>query len=253
MNEITKFLSEALITVAATTIPIVVVLYVTIKRLFHSYLLDRDHARYSEERQMAILSEMRASYEHRISDLTREMVATRARWEDANHLILSGQRTQSMEIGSGTIDVARFLKPYGIDPHSTVVDSDKIFILTPFSEDELEIYSAIKSVCGRTGFTALRGDERRAEGDIFQHILEEIVTSRIVIANISSRNPNVFYELGIAMAIGKPTLLISDTLEDTPFDLKSRRIVVFKGVKDLETKLSEALLQTIRNVPDIFR
>jgi hypothetical protein len=253
MNEITKFLTETVSTVAATTIPIVILLYISIQRLFHTYLLDRDRARYSEERQMAMLSEMRASYEHRIADLSREMVATRARWEDANHLILSGQRNQSTEIGAGTIDVARFLKPYGIDPNSVSVDSDKIFVLTPFSEDELDIYSAIKSVCGRTGFTALRGDERRAEGDIFQHILEEIVTARIVIANISSRNPNVFYELGIAMAIGKPTLLISDTLEDTPFDLKSRRIVVYKGLKDLETRLSEALLQTIRNVPDIFK
>ena len=55
----------------------------------------------------------------------------------------------------------------------------------------------------------------------------------------------MFFELGIAMALGKPTLLISDTLSNVPFDVRGRRIVIFHEIAELERKLAEALLQTL--------
>jgi hypothetical protein len=44
---------------------------------------------------------------------------------------------------------------------------------------------------------------------------------------MSERNPNVFYELGLAHAIGKPAILVAKTEEDIPFDLRHVRVIVY--------------------------
>src|SRR5262249_41112079 len=58
------------------------------------------------------------------------------------------------------------------------------------------------------------------------------------------------FGLGIAHALGKQTILISQTLEDVPFDVAGLRILVWRSRQDLEQGLSQALLRTIaENVP----
>ncbi|WP_417612755.1 hypothetical protein [Parasphingorhabdus sp.] len=247
MITLLHLLSTTAIPTMLTTIPVVAVVYFLTRRLMREYVESHQRSHYNDLKNEAVLSEMRASYENRLADLTREMVATRERWEDANHLLISGQRNQSGIVSNKAVDVDSFLKPYGINPDAIHADDDKIFVLTPFSNEEKPVYETIKSVCSNAGFLVTRGDESRAEGDILPQIIAGIISSQIVIANISSRNPNVFFELGIAMALGKPTLLVSDTLSDVPFDLQSRRIIVFKELADLKTSLTAALLQTVRS------
>lgn len=248
MDDLAVFLSSTMLKTLLTTFPVVAVVYVMIRRLMREFIEGQQRSRYDDAKHEAVLSEIRASYEHRIGDLSREMVATRDRWEDANHLLITGQRNQPVASSNRGVDVSSFLKPYGINPDTIASDPDKIFVLTPFSDQERGVYDVIKSVCSLAGFVVIRGDERRADGDILPQIIEGIISSRIVIANISSRNPNVFFELGIAMAMGKPTLLISDTLSDVPFDLQSRRILVFKTPEQLRDMLTAALLQTVRSI-----
>ena len=65
------------------------------------------------------------------------------------------------------------------------------------------------------------------------------------IANISGRNPNVFYELGLAHALGKPVIIVSESLSDIPFDINSSRILAFDDEKDLETKLKNWFVHTL--------
>lgn len=247
MSDLLPFVRDAFLNVFAVTIPIVATVFILMKALMARFIDDRERSRYDDLKKEAVLSDMRASYEHRLADLTREMVATRARWEDANHLLVSGQRHQPEGLSRRSLDAEGFLQSYGIDPSAIELNSDKVFVLTPFSEEERDVYALVRSVCLDAGFVVSRGDESRAEGDILPQIIRGIASSQIVIANISSRNPNVFFELGIAMAIGKATLLISDTLSDVPFDLKSRRIIVFKELPELREKLTSALLQTVRH------
>jgi len=246
VSDLTQRLFDTVASSALITLPIVATIFVITRRLMNQVMHGREVSRYDNIKHEAVLSEMRASYEHRLADLTREMVATRARWEEANHLIISGQRNQPATSSTNAVDVDSFLKSYGLSSDKAKVIEDKIFVLTPFSDDEKETYQVIKSVCSEAGFIVTRGDEHRAEGDILPQIVGGIISSEIVIANISSRNANVFFELGIAMALGKPTLLISDTLSDVPFDIQNRRIIVFKGFSDLHRKLTSALLQTVR-------
>ncbi|MOA36985.1 hypothetical protein D3C78_1585460 [compost metagenome] len=84
--------------------------------------------------------------------------------------------------------------------------------------------------------------------NILAHIAEQIAKSRLVIANISGRNPNVFYELGLAHALGKPVIIVSESLSDIPFDINSSRILAFDDEKDLEVKLRNWFVHTLAKV-----
>ena len=58
-------------------------------------------------------------------------------------------------------------------------------------------------------YEIVRIDEKSGPGVIFQDMQREIGQSDVVIAEITPANPNVFYELGYAQALGKPTILLA--------------------------------------------
>lgn len=244
-------LSELLIEATRSFVaaaPIILAIGAMVGWLMGRFVRMMRRATYDADRREAMHSELRESYEHRIAGLSREMVATKDRWEDANHLLISGQRHQPEQASLKAVDPTAFLKSFGLNPDEITVRERRVFVLTPFSQEEKAVFDLIKDVCQNAGFTVVRGDETRAEGDILQQVIQGIVSSRIIIANISSRNPNVFFELGIAMALGKPTLLISDTMEEVPFDVRARRIVLYHDLSDLKEKLATAMLRTVSSL-----
>jgi hypothetical protein len=78
-------------------------------------------------------------------------------------------------------------------------------------------------------------------GDVWSAINAAI----FLIADCTGRNPNVFYEIGIAHAIGKQTILISQTIDDVPFDLRHLRIVVYEYTPRGMMVFEEALGKSI--------
>ncbi len=62
---------------------------------------------------------------------------------------------------------------------------------------------------------------------IIQDIFELIYSSSIVIADLSRKNPNVFYEIGIAHTLGKPVIPIAQNIDDVPFDLRHHRVLTY--------------------------
>jgi hypothetical protein len=72
-----------------------------------------------------------------------------------------------------------------------------------------------------------------------------ICAARIVIADCTGRNPNVFYEIGIAHAVGKPVVLITQDVNDIPFDISHIRYIIYEytaaGMKLLKKKLEETI------------
>src|SRR5437870_8522587 len=77
-----------------------------------------------------------------------------------------------------------------------------------------------------------------------------IKDARCVVADLSGKNPNVFYELGLAHAVGKPTLILSQSVEDVPFDLQHMRIIRYdrksreRGA--LKRRVSQALKEKVK-------
>lgn len=211
------------------------------------YLRDRSQSSYDEDKRRAILSDMRESYESQIARLTERLVATDERWRDVNHLVLTSQERQAETIAS-TGSPSNFIRSLGIDPGSVKTDDNLVFMLTPFTKEENATYRVVQTVCQDNGMICVRGDENHVTGEILPHIVEMILRARVIVANITSRNPNVFYELGIAHALDKQTILLARKADAAPFDVQSRRIVIYNSMEDLERKLTGALLRAYRQV-----
>jgi hypothetical protein len=211
---------------------------------------DRSNSEYNELKQRAQLSDMRESFERQLEIINSQLLSSEQRWKEVNHLLLSAQQnttfapsiTRKSEVVK---EFPKFLLEMGISPELNPVDDDLVFVLTPFDRDFEEDFDAVKRTCDSVGLKCIRGDETHARGDILVHVLTMMIRARFVIANITSRNANVYYELGIAQALGKSAILISRDLKKLPFDLQSQRVLLYQNPDDLKSKLSEMLLRTV--------
>ena len=79
----------------------------------------------------------------------------------------------------------------------------------------------------QAGFEPIRADELFSTGSVVEQIWEQIEKSKIMLADLSGKNPNVFYELGLAHAARKPVVFTSSHLDDVPFDLRHLRVIAY--------------------------
>jgi hypothetical protein len=92
------------------------------------------------------------------------------------------------------------------------------------------------------GYTVQRGDDMSSPQPIIKDIQEAIVRADAILCDMSGRNPNVFYELGLAHAVGKPVILLSDDINDVPFDLRHIRVIVYDcRLPDWATRLRDSI------------
>lgn len=139
----------------------------------------------------------------------------------------------------------------------------KCFIIMPFGDPEKEPERARKlellySDCIKPTVEAInipgkpdeiischRADKSARPGEIITHIIENLVSADIVIADLSGRSPNVFYELGVRHAVNNNTILIADDLDDIPFDLRGLRTITYKWDAEQMLKLQGSLKAAI--------
>jgi hypothetical protein len=131
------------------------------------------------------------------------------------------------------------------------LDPQLCFVLIPFAEKFTPIYEDhIKPTVEKSGLRCERADEIVGTGLITWDIWEKINRARFLIADLTDRNPNVFYELGLAHSLSKDVILLSQSMDFVPFDLKSLRCIEYeftpRGTQQLEKAISattEALMQ----------
>jgi hypothetical protein len=115
-----------------------------------------------------------------------------------------------------------------------------VFVLMPFDPSFNDIYKfGIKGAADEVGAYAERVDEQMYSGGILDRIFNQISKADAIIADMTGRNPNVFYEVGYAHALGKVVLLLTQDVEDIPFDFKHRPHTVYGG--KIETLRSELI------------
>ena len=85
----------------------------------------------------------------------------------------------------------------------------------------------IKPACHRAGYEAIRADDTVKANDIVSDIIKKIIDSDMAICDMSSRNPNVFYELGLRHAFNLKTTLIKDKKTSRAFDIAGLRSVEY--------------------------
>lgn len=125
----------------------------------------------------------------------------------------------------------------------------KCFVLMPFAEAYLEVYQEVyKPVCERNGIECWRVDEIARPGSITRDIVEGILDADIIIADLTSRNPNVFYEVGIAHSVGNKTIMTAQSLTDVPFDIANYRVLIYEQTIAGSKKLSRDLERAIQEL-----
>lgn len=134
----------------------------------------------------------------------------------------------------------------------TVKSSDSCFVMMPFAPPLGGYYDKIyKIAIEKAGLIPIRADnEIFGTGKIIDQIYSGINNARVLLAELTTRNPNVFYELGLAHALKKPVVLVSSNEADVPFDLHHIRVIYydvtdpFWGSKLID-KISENILSAI--------
>ena len=131
--------------------------------------------------------------------------------------------------------------------------NDSCFVIMPFGGYFDKYYSDIyKPAIEAVGLFAKRADDLSRPGTIVQDIWTYTKDSRIVLADLTDRNPNVFYELGLAHALAKPAILITNSMTDVPFDLRALRVIEYdKNFSNwgqlLKEKVENSIKETLQS------
>lgn len=117
------------------------------------------------------------------------------------------------------------------------------FVLMPFDKQFDDIYQyGIKQTCDELDIVAERVDEQIFTETILERIYRQIENADFIIADMTGRNPNVFYEVGYAHAKNKLCALLTATSEDIPFDLKQHSHIIYGGkIAELRKQLKPRL------------
>lgn len=103
------------------------------------------------------------------------------------------------------------------------------FVLMSFDSEFDEVYEQfISEALEKAGYEVCRADNILSHRNILQDIINSIIVSDLVVADLTGANPNVFYELGLAHAFKKPTILLTQDLDEVPFDLRSYRVLNYE-------------------------
>jgi hypothetical protein len=139
-------------------------------------------------------------------------------------------------------------KPFFPGKHFTV-DSSLAFVLMPFSSEFKEIYTdCIQPTIEEHGIKCFRADDIFHNQPIVEVIWQNINRAAVIVADLTSRNPNVFYEVGIAHTLGKEVVLLSQSLDDVPFDLRHLNVITYKWTPGGAQKLKLALGTTVKSI-----
>jgi hypothetical protein len=132
-----------------------------------------------------------------------------------------------------------------------------VFVLMPFSDKFQDVYEVgIKSACTDAGAYCERVDEQIFTDSILDRIFNQIAKADVIVADMTGRNPNVFYETGYAHALNKRVILLTQKAADIPFDLKHYPHIVYQGKltllkAELERKIRWCIENPLQPLSDV--
>jgi hypothetical protein len=158
-------------------------------------------------------------------------------------------KADNESLHSAQREVRRLKQMTLVNPHwsgrNYQIDDDLCFLLMPFSEPwSDDVWKLIDGIVVQYDLRCERADEKDGRV-VMDDIWDGINRARIVIADLTSRNPNVTYEVGLADVIGKDLILLSQTPDDVPFDFLGLRLITYENSIGGVSKLSEDLSKRI--------
>lgn len=204
------------------------------------YLWERKIRQKKEENPKVQLSLQRESVENEIIKLNDRLTSDSINFSDINHLFLQVPKNE-IEVKNEVRDDS-FFTNFGINIDDYKVIPHTVFCLMPFNRNYDKLYTNIRFICEDNDIECQRSDEVVEPGFILKQILELILQSQLILAVIDGRNPNVFYEIGIAHALGKTVILLAeDTKANKVYDISYNRMILYSSMLDLKKKLGNAL------------
>lgn len=129
--------------------------------------------------------------------------------------------------------------------------SPDIFVLMPFTAALRPIYDDhIKIVAHNLHLTVARADDFFTTNSVITDVWSAICGAKLLIADCTGRNPNVFYEIGLAHVLGKTVILLTQSGDDVPFDVRHIRYIQYeytpRGMKSFESTLSATIKMALQ-------
>jgi hypothetical protein len=141
-----------------------------------------------------------------------------------------------------------------IEPQDQGSELDNVcFVISPIGKEGTDTYNKFKESLdyvikpaiesSSLNLKVIRADEINRSGSFIKDILEQIFRSFLVMVDLTDQNPNVFYELGVRHSLSPRTILIAQTLDDIPSDLREYRTIIYntsaKGSHDFRKKIHD--------------
>lgn len=122
----------------------------------------------------------------------------------------------------------------------------QIFVAMPFQDELRTVYTDhILKITNELDISCKRGDDFFSANSVINDVWSAIFHAELCIVDCTGRNPNVFYELGIAHTLGRPAILIAQDISDIPFDVRHLRIIIYQLTPQAMTEFAATLKRTI--------
>lgn len=123
----------------------------------------------------------------------------------------------------------------------------RVFVIMPFSKNLRWVYeNAIRPVCQDLDVDVLRGDDISHQRNILRDVVEGLINSDAIVADLTGNNANVYYELGAAHALMRPVIMLAQDVKRIPFDLRSHRVLAYSSEESLRGDFQQRLRQTLQ-------
>jgi hypothetical protein len=125
-----------------------------------------------------------------------------------------------------------------------------VFVAMPFREELREVFDDhIRRVCEDLSLSVFRADDLFSAQSVMADVWQAIRAAKVVVADCTDRNPNVFYEIGLAHVLGKHVVLLTQRADDVPFDVRHLRYITYtftpRGMKKFEKILKRTLAKVL--------
>lgn len=160
---------------------------------------------------------------------------------------LSGENVSSEKTNGRKIIFSPTIFDVPIEP----VDPHLISVMMPFHPSMDNVYKTIKKASIDSGFSCKRVDDIWKHSTVIQDVFSLIFQSNIVVCDFTGKNPNVFYEAGIAHTLGKFVVPITQSKDDVPFDLTHHRHAMYLNNNEGLLKLKEDLTDRFLTLADM--
>lgn len=164
--------------------------------------------------------------------------------------VISDFMARTIGVGGMSVSTAPGPRPISFAPSvfdvpQGGVEPDLVAVMMPFAAEFEDVFTAIAAASQAAGFRCVRAKDIWQHAVVIQDVFSLIFRAQVVICDFTDKNPNVFYEAGIAHTLGKHVVPLTQTKHDIPFDLQHHRYLLYKsndqGLAQMQTELAKRL------------